>query len=264
MTFQESSLLFQNPDLTGLAMDETRAGSLPTRSPQFGFPLWGGEKTWIAPDSSWANGAPSAVLDSGAYEVTSKGSNHLKMVSPVCPNSQLSITRLVTINSGNEWTIDHSVTSYGSSSRWTGIWSVMMLDTPAKIAVEMDEPVMQPVFGDVDGMVAKGDGCVVADCKRQQQFKIGLSNPTGRTVIRCCKDTLWLECLVAKPQPSDRFAHQYPFEIFNSGDYDYCEAEWHSPARSLSPNETLQFRQVFRLSADKDATRSLRNEKEMI
>ena len=37
------SFLFQNPDLIGHAVDIGTLAALPTRSPQFGFPLWGGE-----------------------------------------------------------------------------------------------------------------------------------------------------------------------------------------------------------------------------
>lgn len=60
------SLLFQNPDLVGFDIGNTPIEKLPTRSPQFAFPLWGGEKTWIAPDTFWANGAPFPALDSDA------------------------------------------------------------------------------------------------------------------------------------------------------------------------------------------------------
>lgn len=75
-----NSLLFQNPDLIGVSFDFNDMAALPTRSPQFGFPLWGGEKTWIAPDTLWSNGAPFPALDSGTYKVTSQDGTHLEMV----------------------------------------------------------------------------------------------------------------------------------------------------------------------------------------
>ena len=100
--FQGHSVLFQNSDLEGLAVDEARLTDLPTRSPQFGFPLWGGEKTWIAPDSAWTQGAPFPVLDSGAYEITTHGSTQIEMTSAICPVSHLSVTRRIAMTSSNE------------------------------------------------------------------------------------------------------------------------------------------------------------------
>ena len=50
--YRDTSLLFQNPDLEGLQADPAKLDRLPTRTPHFPFPLWGGEKTWIAPDTT--------------------------------------------------------------------------------------------------------------------------------------------------------------------------------------------------------------------
>ena len=75
--FHNRSLLFQNPDLIGLSGDETNLTALPTRSPQFKFPLWGGEKTWIAPDYLWAKGAPYTSLDSAPFQITSLSATHI-------------------------------------------------------------------------------------------------------------------------------------------------------------------------------------------
>ena len=254
--FQGHSVLFQNPDLEGLAVDEARLADLPTRSPQFGFPLWGGEKTWIAPDSAWTQGAPFPVLDSGAYKVTTNDSTQIEMTSAICPVSHLSVTRRIALASANGWTIDHSVTNHGTRNRLTGIWSVMMLDTPAQIGFAMDTPEYHLVFGSAEGMVTTTDTCVVADCARQQEFKIGLPNPEGTTLVRCGKDGPWLTCSVPKPEQGDAFAHTHPVEVFNSGDHSYCEAEWHSPVRDLGPKESLSFQQTFHVSAGAGAPKS--------
>ena len=250
--FRDQSLLFQNPDLLGLSFDQANLGGLPTRSPQFGFSLWGGEKTWIAPDTSWIDGAPFPTLDSGPYSITSKGIDHVDMISGICAVSQLSVRRRITLNSGGEWSIVHSVTNHDQSSCQTGIWSVMMIDTPAKIGVAMDTPKIHPVFGDAGSMVAQHDNFVVADCAAQQEFKVGLPNPNGETLIKHGADGPWLRCIVPKPSEFDRYAHQYPVEIFNSVDYPYCEAEWHSPLTTLGSGETFEFQQVFRIWTEGD------------
>lgn len=262
--FLGHSLLFQNPDIVGADVEHTPIGDLPTRSPQFGFPLWGGEKTWIAPDTSWANGAPFPTLDSGAYAVTSKTNTQIEMASAICPLSHLSITRRITLTSGNSWTLEHSVINHGAGTRPTGIWSVMMLKTPATIGVELNEPTFDPVFGTAEGMVVKHTKCLVATCNKQQEFKVGLPNPNGKTLIFSGKDGLWLTCSVPVPEEPEDYAHQHPVEIFNSGDYAYCEAEWHSRLRALGAGETMHFKQTFEVFTDTQAADSLAHHKELV
>lgn len=247
VTFQGRSLLWQNPDLVGLPFDESDLVGLPTKSPQFGFPLWGGEKTWIAPDADWVNEAPYPVLDSGAYRIKKNQSALVDLTSEVCPETNLSVNRRIALTSATTWSIEHAVTNCGASPRKTGIWSVMMINTPAKIGVVMDNPEFHSVFGKAQTLVEIHNNCIIGDCARQQEFKVGLSNRHGSTLINFGETGPTLMCSVPAPLPNDRFAHQHPVEIFNSGDYPYCEAEWHSPMTELHPGETLSFHQVFRL-----------------
>ncbi|AXT36264.1 hypothetical protein D1820_15475 [Phaeobacter sp. LSS9] len=256
VSFQGNSLLFQNPDLDGLALEGTQPSDLPTRSPQFGFPLWGGEKTWIAPDTSWANGAPFPALDSGSYHITSMSGSQIVMASSICPISQLSVSRRVTLTSHNSWTIEHNATNHGTRPRPTGIWSVIMLDAPSMIGVVTGKPEFNTVFGEPNGIVTSSKTSVIANCARLQEFKIGVPNPNGTSLIRCGEAGPWMSCSVSPPEQGDQFAHQYPFEIFNSGDYAYCEAEWHSPTRHLESGETMSFHQAFRVWANDEILRT--------
>ncbi|WP_136440420.1 hypothetical protein [Pacificoceanicola onchidii] len=247
VVFHGQSLLFQNPDLNGIAFDDTDLADLPTRAPQYGFPLWGGEKTWIAPDTLWHKGSPFPALDSGPYQVTSQSDLHVEVISTICPISQLSVTRRITLTSSTTWRIAHTVTNHGAGSRTAGIWSVMMIDTPATIGVAMDKPEVSPVFGVAGSQVMPTPTGVVAQCAVPQEFKVGLPCPDGQTFITFGKTGPLLTCTTPPPMPEDNFAHGHPVEVFNSGDYPYCEAEWHSPARDLKPGQHLQFRQDFEL-----------------
>ena len=245
VTYCGRSLLFQNPDLVNLPSDLGNLRHLPTRSPQFGFPLWGGEKTWIAPDSSWMDGAPFPVLDSGPYEVSDQSPTHAILLSEICPASGLSVRRRISLTSGHSWSIDHVVTNHGKAGRLTGIWSVMMLDTPSALTVAMPEPAFETVFGDAGTCVVEAPQAVKIACDRMREFKVGMPNPTGETRIQCGWDGPLLECVVPAPKAEDVFAHGHPFEAFNSGDYAYCEAEWHSPAKVVEPGQSLSFSQIF-------------------
>ncbi len=241
------SLLFQNTDLVGKTINISSLSELPTRSPQFNFPLWGGEKTWIAPDSSWINGAPFPALDSGIYDVRSQDDHHILLESQQCQISNLTIKRRITLSTESEWIVDHIATNGGAVSRKTGIWSVMMINSPAIIGVTMRSPSFQMVFGEPEGCLVEASDGMLARCTKMQEFKIGLQNPDGNTLIKFDDNGPWLSCIVPVEQPDTTYAHGHPLEIFNSGDYPYCEAEWHSPMRNLAPGEKLTFRQIFNI-----------------
>lgn len=240
-----ASLLFRNPDLVGMPADPDRLTSLPTRSPHFPFPLWGGEKTWIAPDSAWPEGGPHPVLDSGSYRVVEQSDNAVEMVSAPCPVSQLVVTRRITLNSPTSFDITHRVRNTGTEARRTGIWSVMMLSHPARIAIQAMAPDIRPVFGESGPNVGPVDFGISCACEQPREYKVALPNPAGRVLIQCPQSDIWMLCRTPDPQPHDDFAHGSPFEVFNSGDYPYCEAEWHSPCENLEPGAEISFEQTF-------------------
>lgn len=239
------SLLFQNTELMGKQFDVNNLSNIPSLSPQFNFPLWGGEKTWIAPDTAWVDGAPFPVLDSGCYLVLLQNNQKVLMQSQQCPISNLTVQRTFTLNSEHQWTIEHNVINCGTKPRDTGIWSVMMIKTPATIGIVMKLPKHKEVFGNSEGILKKNSVGLLAQCDRKQEMKIGLQNPDGKALIKQGNTGPWLACTVQSNQPGAIFAHGRPLEIFNSGDYPYCEAEWHSPMKRLAPGEKLTFQQVF-------------------
>lgn len=253
VVFNGVRLLFQNPDLTGIPVDISRLDTLPSRSPQFPFPLWGGEKTWIAPDRDWPGGAPYPALDSGPYRLAEMSADHFELESQVCPISGLQVLRRITLEDAQTFSIAHTVTNHGPGRRLAGIWSVMMLRRPAAVSVDFSragEPV--PVFGDHAPFVRGNGGDRRIDCDGPGEFKIGLNVPSGvvRIAVPVSGSQIAVVCRTAPAQRGDTFAHGHNVEVFNSGDYDYCETEWHSPARCLSPGESLSFRQDFTCSAE--------------
>ncbi len=250
--FQGRSLLFQNRDLEGLIPDPKNLQGFPTRSPQFGFPLWGGEKTWIAPDKNWPDGAPFAVLDSGPYTITGSSAAHITLKSAICPQSRLQIERGIRLIGNAAWSIRHKVTNTGSQNQDVGIWSVMMINRRARIGVAGRLQKATWVFGQPDGFVSTSNKGLICDCSRSGEYKIGIENQSGRMFLRLDHDDgiVWMSCNTKKPTAGDRFAHTHPLEVFNSGDYPYCEAEWHAPLQTLAPNATAVFDQQFAIWTD--------------
>jgi len=187
------------------------------------------------------------MLDSGPYRIVDRSAQAVEMASRDCPMTGLAITRRVTLLSQDAWTIHHRIRNNGTMSRFAGIWSVMMLNHPASIAVPAIRPAISPVFGCAGDLVRANDLGVIATCRERQEFKVAIPNPTGRVLIRCPDLETWVHTETPPPRSDDVFAHSLPFEIFNSGDYAYCEAEWHAPAARLAPGAETSFEQKFRI-----------------
>lgn len=264
------SLVFNNPDIAGRDVDLAQLNQLPSRSPQFCFPLWGGEKTWVAPDRNWPQGAPHKALDSGPYSYRALSENSVEMRSAICPDSHLQITRQVSLIDEASWTLRHQITNRGARASFAGIWAVLMLNHPTNIGLmaASDRPATS-IFGKADGMIEKTGTFLTAKCTRRQEFKIGDDNPNGRVFLNYTAPNaaIWLCVETPSPLSDTDFAHQHNFEIFNSGDYDYCEAEWHSPAQELEPGEMIGFEQRFNIGNQDDLFPDLeltKNEMELI
>ena len=253
--YGEQSLLFQNPDLVGVLPDLDHPEELPTKSPQFGFPLWGGEKTWIAPDREWPicskGPGPHPHLDSGCFDVLWATETGASLQSPICPISQLQVERAFEITSDQSWTVRHRVWNRGSHSRFCGIWSVMMIKHSCQIGLDTGSDMLaQTVFGNAGTQAAQLGQFALFDCSTRREFKMATDNPMGRVLLRCgpADAPLWLRCLTPPIKAGDVFAHGSNFEVFNSGDYKYAEAEWHAPAQTLMPGAKMQMVQRFEVA----------------
>ncbi len=137
VVYKGHSLLFTNPDLKGIHADSVTGelNTFPTRAKHVPFPLWGGEKTWLAPERYWQDKGPIPVLDSAAYHLEYVGSHSVKMTSP--KNSDgLVITRTVSLSETVEgqFEIHHQITNQGVDEVKVGCWSVMILQRNATIA----------------------------------------------------------------------------------------------------------------------------------
>lgn len=74
-----------------------------------GFPLWGGDKTWVAPQARWIDRVPFPDLDSGDCELELWPDGHhamARMTSPVCRETGMQVTRTLRIADGTEnWVV---------------------------------------------------------------------------------------------------------------------------------------------------------------
>ena len=174
------------------------------------------------------------------------------MTSVTCPQSNLIVDREIALLSASRWTITHRLENRGKTPRACGIWSVMMLDHPALIGVPGRSVHIKKVSDEHGGRVTRRNEGAVATCDGKDQFKVAMDNQNGTSLIRLTDDPIWLLCRTPAPLDDDVFAHCLPFEVFNSGDYPYCEAEWHSPQATLAAGDTLTFQQTFHVWRGED------------
>lgn len=253
VVFDGDSLLFQNPELLGSDPDLEKLAQLPTRATHIPFPLWGGEKTWVAPESSWPNGAPHPVLDSGNYSVAVDSPESMTMTSPICPQTELQIKRTIELEGEDRWTVRQQISNLGTQARYVGIWSVMMTVRPVHYFFAYSPGrQIEHIFGSTTVKPKLLGDFGQLDCVGMMESKIGIHPPKGLAAARiktASGAAIWLATRTETPQAPDNYAHGHALEFYNSGHYDYSELEWHSPAEQIPPKQNIsmdvQF-QVFR------------------
>ena len=219
-------LLFVNPELAGTTPETVD-----------GFPLWGGEKTWVAPQSGWANAVPFPALDSGPYHVAQQD-GRLVLTSAVCPLSGLQIVREIALGPGASWSTRHTIRNRGRRPVFAGPWTVMMINRDARFFVP---GAGQPVFMlDAPGDAGTTGTLTRIDCFDATRFKTGhhLAEGWFAAFVPLADSRAAMIVQFGATHPDGgRWAHGHPAEIFNSDLHPYCEMELHGPAHDLAPGD---------------------------
>jgi hypothetical protein len=223
-----------------------------------GFPLWGGDKTWLAPQTRWTDGVPFLDLDSGAYDLTVERDGPdaavVRMTSQVCRETGIQITRTVTVSSGSQdWIVTHQLINRSSSEVQWGVWDVNMVLKPGKVYLpsNVDSPYPDGVKTfDEEGesiqvrgkAVGKLGNLAVIHCTDTKAFKfgvdakegwmLGILNVAGMGLVGYRKQV--------PAYPDKQYGHGCIAEVYNSDRYPYFEMEIHSPVVSLRPGESFE------------------------
>jgi hypothetical protein len=250
------------------------AGRVPTDDPdewaelcgEWAFPLWGGGKTWVAPESRWPDGVPHRDLDSGAYKVLKTWSDErsmgIELESPICEQSGLQIFRRITLEAGtSSWSTLHRLTNRGSIARECGIWDVLMLNRPARVDVTVDSTAygVRDVVAQIAGKGPIADLCetdivrlqgaeLQVECDRAVEFKLGIAHATGDVCVT------WPAAEGARTGETSRryrrqsavvadaeYAHGTAVEVFNAPSLPYFEVETHAPLARLKAEQSVDY-----------------------
>ena len=246
-------LCFVHPDLQGQSFSGDEA-AWPALCGDWDFPLWGGGKTWVAPESAWPQGAPHRDLDSLAWNVTdvwcTDDSMGVEVQSPVCRSSGLQIRRRLHLGAQSQaWSVEHSLRNRGDQPQACGIWDVLMLERPAVVSLALSAQPAAPVCAlpgkptlaelEGDGTLQRTGSLVRVHCLRGHAFKCGFWGEAGR--LQVDRADLGLRYTRhAAVDPARVYAHGHPLEVFNAPTLNYFEVETHSPLAQLQPGDCLQ------------------------
>lgn len=261
MQWRGHDLSFTQPEREGTVVDVEQVSDLHQRKREMGFPLWGGEKTWLAPQSQWTDGVPFLDLDSGPYEfhVEQEKSGNLlvRMASPICRETGIQITRTLTLSrTVGEWTVTHHLQNKSDKETAWGVWNVAMLLRPATVYIPTggDSPYPEGIktFDEEGASVLVREKVVhtigklaAIRCEGSEPYKFGVDSQNSKE-----KGHGWMLAVMEIPGgglvgyqkevpvfSEKRYGHGCLAEVYNSDRYPYFEMEIHGPLVALQPQQ---------------------------
>jgi hypothetical protein len=255
--FAGRELCFIHPGLEGKTFTGD-AQDWPRLCGEWSFPLWGGGKTWVAPESDWPGQAPHRDLDSGAWQVLSlyesNGLCGIELQSPVCSATGLQIARKLMLEpQGSQWSIEHTLSNLGPKPVRCGIWDVLMLQRPARVSIALQTDaghrcapvVTRPGSKSVhqlqqDGQLQLTPLAAILLCDRAEEFKCGFESRNGEVHVEFPSMPIRYE-RHSSVTDSQSYAHGKAVEIFNAPSLEYFEVETHSPLQTMLPGQSMRF-----------------------
>ena len=265
MRWRGHELAFAQPERQGHVEDLSQIADVHAKKREMGFPLWGGDKTWISPQDRWTDGVPFFDLDSGSYDLQVEEATPeraiIRMVSPICRETGVQISRTVTLRrNASEWVVTHRLSNASSRDVEWGIWDISMVLTPGRVYLPKRADsqhsngvktfVTEGESGQVrDTVVGDHGQLAVIACGGSAAFKFGTDGREGWILGILDVDGLGLmgyrkQVPVYEHQP---YGHDCIVEVFNSDRYPYCELETHGPVVRLSPGESFELQEQHKL-----------------
>ncbi len=258
LAWRGRDLAYTNPSFHGRTLDLQSFPDPRAAKREFGLRRYGGDHTWLAPQSRWSDGVPFLDLDSGPYEATvEEHTEHdvrLTVSSPVDRETGMRISRTVRLSAARAgFELTHTLRNVaGKLAQW-GVWDVFQLRRPGRAYLPRRKNSRFPAgvktfenegrAAEVRDNVVKANGAIVmVDCSGDDIFKYGVDADQGWIVAICQAD----EALVGYASAFEVFGrrpygHGCTAEVYCGGaTYPYFEAEVHGPLALLAPGQQTQ------------------------
>jgi hypothetical protein len=258
MLWRGHNLSFTQPEREGHVETLSAIQDLHAKKREMGFALWGGDKTWLAPQTRWTDGVPFLDLDSGPYELMIEQDGPevvvVRMTGPICRETGIQITRTVTMSSETgKWIVTHRLFNAGSNETQWGVWDVNMVLKPGHVYLPRGAGSRYPqgvkTFTEEgesvhvrDTVVSELENIAVIRCTDRKAFKFGVDAQEGWMLGVLEVAGLGLvgyrkQVPVYRDKP---YGHGCTAEVYNSDRYPYFEMEIHGPVVSLKPRESFE------------------------
>ncbi|HPQ70766.1 MAG TPA: hypothetical protein PKW95_16700 [bacterium] len=254
LQYRGEELLFVQAERTGETFDFSAVDDLRAAKRAIGFGLWGGDKTWVAPQRAWVDGIPPLELDAAPYQVEEDG-DAIVMTSPLCRETGLRVVRRVEVSAAGVLTLDETIRNDSDRPVRRGLWNVTQVLRPFDVYLPATALRPYPEEGDsvclIDRFVERaGEWCKIV-CRAPAHFKYGGFAQRGCVIaLREEKETTLAFARTFAHPPVADYAHEAEVEVYNSPNHNYLEIELHAPWRELAPGESVGQRQrwhVFRV-----------------
>lgn len=248
-------LFYVHPDLEGRCHRIPPQEDVRIAKQTFGFPLWGGDKTWLAPQDRWTGGVPFFDLDSGPYSIDWHADKAaVRMTSGRCRETGLVLERIVQLGEqAGGWSVTHRMTNCGERPASWGLWDVTMVHRPGVVMLPMSagsrfEDGIKAFSneGQSDDLrprvLSRRRSGMAVDCREPLHFKYGSDAESGRAVTLLQPDDA-IRLLYVKAVPTfhpQPYGHDCVIEVYNSPSFDYFELEVHGPVVDLAPGQSFE------------------------
>ena len=259
LSWRGIDLAFSDPALHGRTEDTGAHADPLARKTTLGFLYWGGDKTWVAPQSAWPGALPYYDLDNGAYAVSvdeTSGGAAIRLVSPVCRESHLQVTRTLRLGADPAgWSVSHRLENKGTAAVDASPWGVSMLRRPARVYLAPADGSLTAYPEEGESVAAQsrvtralGDDVVEIRCGEATKFKYGARTaPAAILAVFEAEGRLIGHVKTVAADLDRAYPHGQSIEVFNQSTHDYFEAEVHRPTARLQPGQATEMIETLAL-----------------
>ncbi len=261
LKFCKEEFLFVQKDHAGETFSHDELGTtgmtqeeLDAKKRTMGFRVWGGDKTWVAPQANWREAIPPLSLDAGKYKIEIQGTK-VYMQSPIDPETGLQITREIILHANNRLELKQGLHNRSKTIISCGIWDVTQIlrNIYVYVPVLTKEIIPYPEEGNSVDLLGEiissaSEKWSRIRCDEAVHFKYGAKPKEGRIITlkpSTKKNGFLIMERFFSVDNQAKYAHNAIVEVYNSPNMSYAEVEVHAPFQKLQPDESTYHNQEW-------------------
>ncbi|MBF0385945.1 MAG: hypothetical protein HQL27_08760 [Candidatus Omnitrophica bacterium] len=252
LKYKGEELFYVDKDLMGLVFDLGCIDFIALKK-KLGFLLWGGDKTWVAPEKEWQLNIPPLDLDAGKYEAT-VGQGKIILTSPICRETGLRIIREVSLEHDGKVFLNQVFVNCSEQPITKGIWNVTQVLKPCDCFLAAAQKDVRSYHLEDKSLPSNeiipvySRGWSKIPCRDNTLFKFGAKSNVGLVAVSR-KSKFGYACLIKSFPvfPAREYPHDSTVEVFNSDCHNYFEIETHSPLITIPAGKSISHSQKWEI-----------------